>query len=140
MTISQQFRDWFDDDPLQSNWNEGKKLRAAFNAGWHNGHNEGKVEGILSEDAKTAYKAGLNAQLSSRPLTHRSATKVLSGLYHYLTIVDSEDGRKSSYRTSIAEAINRVKMNYHLLQFLQERGLVAEFKLWYFASKSETKP
>lgn len=134
MSISQRFRAWIDKDPIRDGWSESKALRSAFNAGWHQGHNQAAEEAIQDKSIKAAFNRGLNAQLKQKRLTHRSASKVLSDLYRYLTYLDKK-GNSHLRRVNIAEAINRVKLNYHLLQFLQEKGLVEEFKRWYYASE-----
>ena len=137
--IGERYRAWLETNPLRDGWTELKKLRAAFNAGWHFGHQEARREGAVS-NARKAYNRGLNEQLEARRLTHRGASKVLSELYRHITFLDKKGKRDGSERANIAEATNRIKLNYHLLKFLQEKGLVLEFKKWYFAAHLGDEP
>jgi len=133
--IGQRFREWMAHEPIRDGWTLGKKIRAAFNAGWYEGYKQSQRDSAPSKDAKKAFNQGLNTQLNERKLTHRGSSKVLGELYRLLSKLDYSKKRDTPERANIADAINRVKLNYHLLRFLQEKGLVLEFKRWYLSDQ-----
>jgi len=139
--FAESFNKWFDTKPLQNGKGLKNKLRCAFSAGYRDGHIAGKDEGIQIPNAKAAFRAGINAKLSPKRFTYRNAGDVLGTLYWYLTKLDNPEHWSSksvgcrANRENIADAINRIKLNYHLLRFLGEKKLIPEFKRWFYVNQ-----
>jgi len=132
-----------------------EKFRDQLAASRQKGINVGKVEGIQEgvqiqknratkegkaftrADMQQAHHRGVDeGQASARAgrLTHSSSRETLRSLYRLLDFVDQ---RGLDGRSSIADAINRTKLNAALITYVDNEveGGIDGFKDWYFRAQ-----
>ena len=89
---------------------------------------------------QAAFFGGFATASRIRPLVHTNPNAVIAELHYQIDRIermDYESASLSASRRRLIDAITRIKLNYALLQYLQQHKLLPDFKEWYFQQQEQ---